>query len=63
MDSTLVPTVNFLMNLTRVGHGVHHWPTVGGSIEVSADVLRQALDAAFDPTMANWPAMVEIGDA
>jgi hypothetical protein len=27
---------------------------------VAADVLRPALEAAYDPTMPNWTAMVEI---
>jgi hypothetical protein len=52
-----------MLDATRISHRVHRWPTEGGSIEVAADVLRPALKAAYDPTMPNWPAMVEIDDA
>ena len=58
-----IPTVAHMLDATRISHRVHRWPTEGGSIEVAADVLRPALEAAYDPTMVNWPAMVEIGDA
>jgi hypothetical protein len=54
-----IPTVQSMLDATRIGHRVHRWPTEGGSIEVAADVLRPALEAAYDPTI-NWPAMVEI---
>jgi hypothetical protein len=55
-----VPTVASMLDATRIGHRVHRWPTEGGSIEVAADVLRPALEAACDSTMPSWPAMVEI---
>jgi hypothetical protein len=52
-----------MLDATRISHRVHRWPTEGGSIDVAADVLRPALKAAYDRTMPNWPAMVEIEDA
>ena len=58
-----IPTIEYMLDATRISHRVHRWPTEGGSIEVAADVLRPALKAAYDPTMPNWPAMVEINDA
>ena len=58
-----IPTVAYMLDATMISHRVHRWPTEGGSIEVGVDVLRPALEAAYDPTMANWPAMVEVGDA
>jgi hypothetical protein len=32
-------------------------------IRVTCDELRKALEDAYDPTMPNWPAMVEIDHA
>ena len=58
-----IPTVESMLDATRISHLVHRWPTEGGSIDVAADVLRPALKAAYDRTMPNWPAMVEIEDA
>jgi hypothetical protein len=54
-----IPTVQSMLDATRIGHRVHRWPTEGGSIDVAVDVLRPALEAAYDAT-PNWPAMVEI---
>jgi hypothetical protein len=54
-----IPTVASMLDATRIGHRVHRWPTEGGAIEVAADVLLPALEAAYDAT-PNWPAMVEI---
>ena len=56
----LIPTVESMLDATRISHRVHRWPTEGGLIDVAADVLRPALEAAYDSTMTNWPAMVEI---
>ncbi|MBU6250944.1 MAG: hypothetical protein KGO47_07260 [Cyanobacteria bacterium REEB417] len=36
------------------------WRADGGEITVPASELRTALEAAYDPTMPDWPAMVEI---
>ena len=56
------PTVADLLKQTAIGNGLHRWSCEGGSIEVPADELRQALEEAYDPTMPSWPAMVEIAD-
>jgi hypothetical protein len=55
-----IPTVAYMLDATRISHRVHRWPTEGGSIDVAADVLRPALEAAYDSTMSNWPAMATI---
>jgi len=49
-----------MLDATRISHRVHRWSTEGGSIDVAADVLRPALEAAYDSTMSNWPAMATI---
>ena len=36
------------------------WGVNGGEIMVPASELRTALEAAYDPSMPDWPAMVEI---
>jgi len=56
----LVPTVADLLEQTAISNGLHRWDVEGGSIEVPADVLRPILEDAYDPSMSNWPAMVEI---
>jgi hypothetical protein len=39
------------------------WGVNGGEIMMPVSELRTALEKAYDPTMPNWPAMVEIDDA
>ena len=58
-----IPTVESMLDATLVSNGIHRWPTEGGEITIATAELRQALDAAYDETMPNWPAMVEIDDA
>ncbi len=58
-----IPTVAYMLNATRFSHHIHRWPTEGGLIEVGADELRSELEAAYDPTMPNWSAMVEFDHA
>ena len=48
---------------THIWNNIHRWPAEGGAIEITTAELRPALEAAYDPTMPNWPAMVEIEDA
>lgn len=36
------------------------WTINGGEIMVPACKLRTALEEAYDPTMSDWPGMVEI---
>jgi hypothetical protein len=52
-----------MLDATLISNGIHRWPTEGGAVEITAAELRTALEAAYDPTMYNWPAMVEIDDA
>ena len=58
-----IPTVEFMLGATLVSHGNHRWPTEGGEIQIATAELRPALEVAYDPTMPNWPAMVEFDDA
>ena len=58
-----VPTVESLLAQTSIGNGLHDWRADGGSIRVTRAVLRQALEAAYDSTMPDWPGMVELDDA
>jgi hypothetical protein len=64
-----VPTVDDLLRQTwndtlwGTGESLHWWRTEGGVIEVTDTKLRPALEAAYDPLMPNWPAMVEVDDA
>jgi hypothetical protein len=55
-----VPTVDDLLARTHLGFGFHEWSTDADVFRVTRDELRQALEDAYDPTMPNWPAMVEI---
>lgn len=38
------------------------WSVNGGEIMVPAGELRTALEEAYDPSMPDWPGMVEIED-
>ena len=53
-------TVDDVLARTVLGNGYHSWGTNGSLITVRSGKLRQALEAAYDPTMPDWPAMVEI---
>jgi hypothetical protein len=55
-----IPTVESMLDATLISNGIHRWPAEGGAIEITTDELRSALEDAHDPTMPNWPAMVEI---
>jgi hypothetical protein len=46
-----------------LGSHFHEWGADGGVIRVTRAELRQALEDAYDPTMPDWPAMVEVQDA
>ena len=58
-----IPTVKLMLSASRIGNGIHRWRFEGGDITIATAELRPALEAAYDPTMFNWPAMVEIDDA
>lgn len=63
------PTVDDILQRTLSGTlwcsgvSLHQWRTDSGVIEVPTSELRPALEAAYDPLMPNWPAMVQIDDA
>jgi hypothetical protein len=58
-----VPTVDEILTRTHLGGHFHEWGADGGAIRVTRDELRLALEDAYDPTMPDWPSMVEIDDA
>lgn len=59
-----IPTIDDVLASTNRGDGFHEWNTDDDkAIHVTRDELRPALEAAYDPTMPSWPAMVEIDDA
>jgi len=55
-----VPTVEAMLAATLISNGIHRWAVEGGSVDVPAEQLQEALEAAYDPTMAAWPSLVEI---
>jgi hypothetical protein len=57
-----VPTVEEMLESTAVGNGFHDWGVEGGIVRVSKTQLLPALEAAYDPSMPDWPAMVDIDD-
>lgn len=58
------PTVDEILSDTCCGvlhaSGVtlHDWAVEGGTIQVSAADLRPALEAAYDPAMPDWTALI-----
>lgn len=56
----IVPTVDEMLERTRVGSGLHEWPVEGGTIRVTRAELLPALEAAYDSIMPDWPATVDI---
>jgi hypothetical protein len=58
-----ISTVEYMLGATLISNGIHRWPVEGGTVEIATAELRPALEAAYDETMPNWPAMVEIDDA
>jgi len=58
-----VPTVDEILARTQISPDRNWWGVNGGTISIGRDDLRQALEDAYDPTMSDWTAMVEINDA
>ena len=58
------PTVDEILSDTCCGvlhaSGVtlHDWAVEGGTIQVAASQLRPALEAAYDPAMPDWTALI-----
>jgi hypothetical protein len=44
--------------LWAAGETLHNWATEGGTITVPASELRPALEAAYDPNMPDWTALI-----
>jgi hypothetical protein len=55
-----VLTVEAMLAATLISNGIHRWAVEGGAIEVTTEQLRVALKDAYDPTMPDWPAMVQL---
>jgi len=58
------PTADDLLARTHLGgRHFHEWRADGGVIRVTRAELCPILGNAYDPTMPDWPSMVEIDDA
>lgn len=53
------PTVDQVLAGCHVGNGFYEWREEGGASRYDAATLRPALEEAYDPTMPDWPAMVD----
>ncbi|MEB3317182.1 MAG: hypothetical protein VKO39_03455 [Cyanobacteriota bacterium] len=58
--ATIVPTVEDVLTVAHVCNGFYQWGVDGGIVTLSREQLLPALEAAYDPSMENWPFMVEI---
>lgn len=70
MTTAAAPTVEEVLHglaycYKEAGTGIrtYFWRTGPAILQVQEGELRQALEQAYDPTMPNWPALVEIADA
>jgi hypothetical protein len=66
--SEFVPSIENVLDSNPIswdadGNRLIEWEVNGGWQWIPYAELREACEAAYDPTMPNWPAMVEIGDA
>lgn len=52
------PTVDEMLASTDIGNGLHRWALQGGSIQVTTDELRPALEEVYDPQMPDWPVLI-----
>ena len=55
-----IHTVDDVLASTAIGNGFHDWATDGGVIRVTAEQLRPALEAAYDPGMPDWMSLVDL---
>lgn len=56
-----VPTVEEVLDRSRVDQsGECAWGVEGGTVAIDEVPLRLALEAAYDPTMPDWPATVDL---
>ena len=56
----MTPTVDDILSRTAISCGWHMFPAEGGPIQVRTADLCAALEDAYDPTMPDWPCMVEL---
>jgi uncharacterized protein YbbK (DUF523 family) len=54
-----VPTVQDILDSTAIGNGFHDFAVEGGTVRVSTETLRAALETYHDPEMANWVALID----
>jgi hypothetical protein len=58
--TTPILTVEDFLSVTFVGNGYHDFAVEGGTIRLTTERLRAALEAAYDETDPNWVAYVEL---
>lgn len=56
---TYVPTIQQIMEDHHLFDSIAWWDVEGGRISVSKADLLIALEAAYDSSMPDWPALVE----
>jgi hypothetical protein len=54
------PTIAEMLARSAGPCGTYHWDVEGGRITVTRKQLEEALESAYDPTMAAWPSLVEL---
>lgn len=57
-----VPTITDVLIQTSTVDCRHSWRVQGGTITLTRAELLPALEAAYDPSMPDWPAMVEVDE-
>lgn len=59
-EPEVAPTVEEVLAKNLLRPGAYTWGTHGGCLTLTEAELRPALEAAYDPTMPNWPSTVEL---
>jgi hypothetical protein len=55
-----VPTVEQVLTDHHLFDSIAWWDVEGGRISIDKDDLHVALEDAYDPSMPDWPAMVQL---
>jgi hypothetical protein len=55
-----VPTAEQVLADHHLFDSIAWWDVEGGRVSIAKADLMAALEAAYDPTMAAWPSLVEI---
>lgn len=68
MTTAAAPTVEQVLHglvyyYKEAGIRTYFWRSGPAILQVQEGELRQALEKSYDPTMPDWPSMVEIDDA